>query len=66
MDILSWKSSLSNAAAVQGFGAGAGGGGGGGDDGDATLTQHLMSESPGQNPAWNLPPEQPLFLTLRQ
>jgi hypothetical protein len=66
VDMLSLKTSFSYAAAVQGLG----GGGGGGNVGDggpgALLTQHWMSVFPGQNPEENVPPEQPLFLTLRQ
>ena len=38
--------------------------GGGGDVFD--LTQHWISLEPGQYPAWKDPPEQPLFLMLRQ
>jgi hypothetical protein len=30
------------------------------------FTQHWMSSSPGQKPAWKSPPEQPLLLLLRQ
>jgi hypothetical protein len=41
-------------------------GGGGGGDGDFDFMQHWISSGPGQKPGWKDPPEQPLFLTLRQ
>jgi hypothetical protein len=63
VEMLSENINLSYAATVQGLGGGGGGDGGGFG---VLLTQHLMSVFPGQNPAWNFPPEQPLFLTLRQ
>jgi len=63
VDMLSENINLLYAATVQGL---EGGGGGGAGDFGVLLTQHLISVFPGQNPAWKVPPEQPLFLTLRQ
>lgn len=65
-EMLSRKTSFSNAAPLQGSGAGVAGVEAGGGVSGVSLTQHLMSESPGQKSACRSPPGQSLFLTLRQ